>query len=156
MEEKKENSRKESRGIPVPFDLDFMSDFMDPFRLAARHSARLLQNFSDKGMIVPRVDMVDNGDSFKVLVDMPGVDKKDIKLKVSDDILVLSAEKNEEKEHREGSYYAKERSSQGYYRTIRFPEQVKADSARAKMNNGTLSIEVKKVKETQEKEIKID
>ena len=65
---------------------------------------------------------MDNGDSFTVLVDMPGVDKKDIKLKVSEDALELSTERNEERKRKEGSYYAKERSSSGYYRMIRFPE----------------------------------
>ena len=155
MEEKNENERKAGRNLVAPIDFDFMADFFDPFRLA-RRSARLLQNFSDRGTLLPNVDMVDNGDSFTVLVDMPGVDKKDIKLKVSEDALELSTERNEERERKEGSYYAKERSSSGYYRMIRFPEQVKSDSAKAKMNNGTLSIEVKKVKESRGKEVKID
>ena len=155
MEEKNENEKKAGKSLVAPIDFDFMADFFDPFRLA-RRSARLLQNFSDRGTLLPNVDMVDNGDSFTVLVDMPGVDKKDIKLKVSEDMLELSAERNEEKEKRGGNYYAKERSSSGYYRTIRFPEQVKADSAKAKMNNGTLSVEVKKVKESRGKEVKID
>ena len=155
MEEKNENEKKAGKSLVAPIDFDFMADFFDPFRLA-RRSARLLQNFSDRGTLLPNVDMVDNGDSFTVLVDMPGVDKKDIKLKVSEDMLELSAERNEEKEKRGGNYYANERSSSGYYRTIRFPEQVKADSAKAKMNNGTLSVEVKKVKESRGREIKID
>jgi HSP20 family protein len=101
-------------------------------------------NLVKGGSRLPSIDLVDNGDSFTVKADMPGVDKKNIKLKVTKEAMSISAERNEEKELKGKNYYSRERSSMGYYRELPFPEEVKSDSAKAKYDDGILTIDIKK------------
>lgn len=156
---KRKNSKKES--TMVPWGEDFLAPlFKDPlmesFFKSQFPSWRKWQGLKH-GRLMPRVDLVDNGDSFTLHADMPGVDKKDIKLKIMDNMISISASRVEEKETRDKHFYSRERSSTGYFRNIAVPEEIKADTAKAKYENGTLKIDVKKANpERKSKEIKVD
>ena len=95
---------------------------------------------------MPIVDLVDEGDSFKITVDLPGIEKKDIKLNVNKDNIVISASAKKEKEEKGKDYYYNERSSTGYYRRISLPLNVDPESTKTKLENGSLEINVKKDK----------
>ncbi|MEM0149924.1 MAG: Hsp20/alpha crystallin family protein [Candidatus Micrarchaeaceae archaeon] len=110
----------------------------------------------NEGYEMPKVDIADNGSSFRVKVDIPAVDKKDIKLKVTSNAITIRAEKTEESEKSSADYYAKERSSIGFYRVVELPEAVKSNTAKAKYANGTLSIDVQKEKGEEGSEVKVD
>ncbi len=107
-------------------------------------------------METPDVDIVDNGDSFEITANIPGVDKKDINVKMSKNKLTITANKNEENETKKKNYYMKETSSMGYYRTLPLPENVKPDTAKTSYNNGELKITVDKEEKSEEKDIKVE
>ncbi len=156
-DEKNERDARKRRGIVPAGDWNWFSDpfprwFGDPFRDMHRN----MREMASGGFSVPRVDINDKGDAFVVEADMPSVDKKDIELKVSGDMITIKAEKTRESERGDGSFYAKERSSSGYYRMVRLPEEVNANSAKASYKDGTLTIEVKKVKGGAVHEVKVD
>ncbi|EET90015.1 MAG: Hsp20/alpha crystallin family protein [Candidatus Micrarchaeales archaeon] len=117
---------------------------------------KMVSEFMNNGMRMPEADIVDNGDSLTIKIDMPGVDKKDIKLKVTNTRIIVSAEKNQEKEQNDKGFYSRERSSVGYYRAIELPEPVIAAKSKAKYDNGTLTIIADKKDRENEVEPKID
>ncbi|MCL5423973.1 MAG: Hsp20/alpha crystallin family protein [Candidatus Marsarchaeota archaeon] len=137
MDEKK----KKYGLVPIP---EFSDIFADPFSLFRKSQ---IDEFFNEGFAVPRIDLQDNGDSFRVNAEMPGLEKKDIKLKVTADEVIIKAERYVENEESGKNFYRKERSSSGYYRTLRLPESVVADSSKASYKNGILSIDIKKAKD---------
>ncbi|MGC8649166.1 MAG: Hsp20/alpha crystallin family protein [Candidatus Micrarchaeia archaeon] len=103
----------------------------------------------------PHVDIIDLKDSFRVKVDLPGIEKDKIKLNVADDIIEINAKNAEEKEEEKEGYYKKERSMYGYHRIIDMPEKIDPSTVKATYKDGVLQIEVQKSK-TNKKEIKIE
>ena len=105
---------------------------------------------------VPAVDIEDAGNALIVKVDMPGVEKKDIKLNVSEKSITVSTQRGHEEERIGKNYYAKERSSIGYYRVIGLPTKIKSNTAKAKLENGTLRVEVEKLGKLESATVKVE
>jgi HSP20 family protein len=93
-------------------------------------------------------DVIDEGNQFRVKMNVPGVQKKDIDLNVSDNSLEISAEHKEESEEKKKNYLRKERSDVSYYRTLPLPENVVSGKVKAKMTDGVLEVILPKTKPT--------
>ena len=104
---------------------------------------------------VPSTDIEENDKSYTVTADLPGVDKKNIKINVVDNVLTLSGERHLEKTGEKDSYYRRERSSGIFKRCFRLPEEVMEDKIGAKFKNGILTIEIPKAEIVKPKEIEI-
>lgn len=105
---------------------------------------------------VPAVDVKDEGDKIKVIVDLPGMKKEDIHVRADEDKIVIKAEKEKSKENEGGDYLIQERSNVSYYRVIPLPEYVDPDSAKARYKDGELEIELNKIKGKRKKEVNIE
>jgi HSP20 family protein len=152
----KNEKRKDKENEPEIYrPLSGLDSIDSLFDYAMKMPYKVLNNYLSSYKM-PDADIIDNGDSYEIKVDVPGVDKKDVKLKVLKNSIELKAEKSQEKEERKKGYYAKERAYSGYYRNIALPDEVKPKSAKAKMENGTLSITVEKSDETKGSEISVD
>ena len=92
----------------------------------------------------PRVDIIDEGDSLRVKADLPGVDKDKIKLNVTHNSISISVTTDKEKEEKGKNYYYSERSASGYYRNLQLPSSVDPKTSKARYQNGTLEISIKK------------
>jgi HSP20 family protein len=92
----------------------------------------------------PFVDIFDRGDKFVITVELPGVRKEDIKLRVTEDTVYIEAQIRREKELEEEGAIRIERYYSGYRRVIRLPEEVIPEKAKARYNNGVLEIELPK------------
>jgi len=93
-------------------------------------------------------DVLDEGDHYVINAELPGVVKEDVKLNVSDNNVEISAEHKEEKEEKKKNYVRKERRAFSYHRSLPLPEKVDAVKAKAKLNNGILSVEIPKITPT--------
>ena len=93
-------------------------------------------------------DVIDEGNHFRVKMNVPGVQKKDIKLNVTDNSLEISAEHKEESEEKKKNYLRKERSHVSYYRTLPMSEDVVSGKVKAKLSDGVLDITLPKAKPT--------
>jgi len=93
-------------------------------------------------------DVIDEGNQFRVKMDVPGVQKKDINLNVTDNSLEISAEHKEESEEKKKNYLRKERSQVSYYRTLPMSEDVVSGKVKAKLTDGVLDITLPKSKPT--------
>lgn len=93
-------------------------------------------------------DVLDEGDHYIVNAEIPGVSKEDIKLNVSDNNVEISAQHKEEKEEKKKNYIRKERRAFSYHRSLPLPDKVDSSKAKAKLNNGILSVEIPKINPT--------
>jgi len=89
--------------------------------------------------------------AFHIEVDLPGVTKEDIDLRVEDDILVVSAVRYYKNELNNDSYYICESSFGKVERRFTLPENIDTHNVSASFNDGRLEIELKKQKKPSQK-----
>ena len=104
---------------------------------------------------MPLTDVVENKDEYVLKMDLPGVDKKDVKLSYSNGQLQISGERAEEKEEKETQFHRIERNYGKYYRSFKLPEKIVEDKIKAEFNNGSLKVVIPKAEEVKPKEIEI-
>ena len=106
---------------------------MDPLRKAA---AALT--------MMPSVDAIEKDDVFEVTADLPGVDEKNVEVKLSGDILTIRGEREERKEEKKKDYYVCERQFGTFERSFQIPENVESDKIDACFKNGVLTVTLPK------------
>src|SRR4051812_49220518 len=79
---------------------------------------------SARTVTVPSVNVVENDQNYLVSVAAPGLKKEDFKIDVEGSMLTISAEKEEEKEEKEGKYNRKEYNYSSFSRSFSLPEAV--------------------------------
>ena len=93
-----------------------------------------------------RTDIIDKGDRFILTADMPGYEKEDISIDVSDDMLTIKAEKNEENTHEDDEkheYVRKERRMGMLCRSFNVAN-IDTDEIMAEYRNGVLELTLPK------------
>lgn len=88
-------------------------------------------------------------------IELPGANKSEIELNMTEDRIEISSERKQEKETNKRGIYSYERSMSGFYRSIPLPVQVEPGKATATYKNGILHIEVPKSKRMLEKKKKL-
>ncbi|AET63428.1 Hsp20/alpha crystallin family protein [Methanothrix harundinacea] len=104
----------------------------------------------------PLADVKETDDEVVVAVDLPGMDKGDVEISVAEDLLEIKAERKVEKEEKGEEFYRKERSFSRYERSLTLPAGVKAEEARASLQDGVLTVHLPKVEVTTRKKVKIE
>ena len=94
--------------------------------------------------------MKESDKTYLISIDLPGMDKKDIKLEVKDNCLVVSSEKQYEKEENEGNWMRREYGYASFQRMFQLPENADPEHIDASMKNGVLKIKVGKIKGKEE------
>jgi len=109
----------------------------------------------DSEITAPAVDVYEEKDEIVVKAELPGMDKNDIQVNISDSELTLKGEKKREEKVEEEDYYRCERSYGGFVRSVELPTEVQADKIKASFKNGILEVRLPKSEETKRKEVKI-
>jgi HSP20 family protein len=98
-------------------------------------------DFSLRNQIMPAVNIKEYKDTFEIEVAAPGLTKKDFKVKIENDLLMISAEKTSKKEEKEEGYSRREFNYNSFNRSIALPESVNMDKkVEAHYENGILNI----------------
>ncbi len=96
------------------------------------------------GVTVPSANVSENEKEYWIELAAPGLEKKDFKIEMENDVLTISAEKTEEKNEKENGYTRKEYAYNSFSRSFTMPENSKADKIDAKYADGILKITVPK------------
>ena len=91
---------------------------------------------------MPKVEVKENGKSYTVTVELPGIDEKDVKVLVEDDVLTVSGEKKVEKAD-EKTHYS-ERSYGSFTRAFTLPGDADRNNIAATFGKGVLTLEIPK------------
>jgi len=103
----------------------------------------------------PTVDLYEEKDDIVVKAELPGMEKDNIEVNLSDDRLTIRGEKKKEEEIKKENYYRSERSYGSFIRTLELPTEVQADKVKANFKNGVLEIRLPKTEESKKKETKV-
>jgi HSP20 family protein len=114
--------------------------FSDPF---GQPMARW-QREEEGGIRIPSIDLIETEQEVVVKVELPGIDKDQMRLEVTPERLSLSAETKQEKEHGEGTLHHRERIWGRFERTIPLPAEVSTDQVNASLENGLLEVHLPK------------
>lgn len=109
-------------------------------------------NASATGTTVPRVNILETNDDFRVEMAAPGMRKKDFRIELDNNLLVISSEHKEEEQLPEGHRYSRhEFSYQSFRRTFHLPDTVNNDKIKANYENGILRLTIPKKEEAKRK-----
>ncbi|QYY32738.1 Hsp20/alpha crystallin family protein [Cupriavidus pinatubonensis] len=97
----------------------------------------------------PSVDLSETEKTYELTAELPGMDEKDIEVKLANGGLTIKGEKREEKEEKEKDYYLRERRFGSFERYFQLPDGVDADKIEARFNKGVLTITLPKTVEAQ-------
>ena len=107
-----------------------------------------LSNYSDTNTTLPAVNIKENENEFTVEVAVPGMDKKDFKINLDNNVLTISSEKIYQNEDENDKYTRKEYSYQSFERSFNLPKDViNRDKITANYKNGELVINIPKKEE---------
>ncbi|CAN7752838.1 Hsp20/alpha crystallin family protein [compost metagenome] len=103
----------------------------------------------------PAVDFVESDKSYEITAELPGMDEKDIEVKLTNGGLMIKGEKHVEKEEKDKGYYLHERHFGSFERVFRMPEGVDAAKIEATFKKGVLTVMLPKTPEARKTERKI-
>ena len=91
---------------------------------------------------MPNVEVKENGKNYIVSVELPGLDEKDVKIVVEDDVLTITGEKKVERTD-EKTHYS-ERSYGSFTRAFTLPADADRNAVTARFSKGVLTLEIAK------------
>ena len=104
----------------------------------------------------PSVDIEEAEDNYVIKADLPGVDKKDIDVKMENGVISIRGEKQTEKETGKGTRrHRSERFHGTFARSFTLPDAVKDDKVDASYRDGVLSLVIPKAEQARTKSIDI-
>ncbi len=139
----------------------------DPFRelgLLQDRMNRLFQDFStgraEEGLttstFAPPVDIYEDEHSIVLKMEVPGIDQKDIDIRLENSTLTVRGERKLEKEEKEENFHRIERRYGSFFRAFTLPNTVDTDNVTADYDNGVLKIRLAKRAEAKPKQVKVN
>ncbi|WP_376702983.1 Hsp20/alpha crystallin family protein [Mesorhizobium sp. ISC25] len=92
----------------------------------------------------PSVDVYETDQAYKVTAELPGLEQKDVELKLRDNTLSITGEKRSEHKESDRGHTYSERSYGRFQRTIPLEAEIDADKVQATFRNGVLTVELPK------------
>jgi len=93
---------------------------------------------------LPKVDVIDRDSEIHVRAELPGVEKKDIDVSLTDRTVTIKASTRTEKKEEKGDYYRQEISTGQVSRTVTLPAEVDGEKATAEFKDGLLEVTIPK------------
>ena len=115
-----------------------------------------IEPFWRRGVTAPAVDIVEREKDYQVAAELPGMEEKDVEVKVTDDVMTIKGEKKAEKEEKKKDYYLSERHYGAFQRSFSLPDGVDADKIEASFKKGVLTVTLPKKPEAIKPERKVE
>ncbi len=103
----------------------------------------------------PLLDLCETANCFLLKIDLPGVEKEDVSIKLCDNIAAIEGVKKERVEEDKFDFICMERTFGYFKRMIKFPLPIDPSAAKAKYENGVLTVVIPKIQEKRKKEIEV-
>ena len=105
---------------------------------------------------VPVVDFTDTEKAYEITAELPGLDEKNVEVKVADGTMTIKGEKQDEREEKKKDYYLRERNFGSFERVFQVPEGVDTNKIQATFKKGVLTVTLPKKPEAQKSPQKIE
>lgn len=107
-------------------------------------------------MTTPHADVAETDKGYEIAAELPGMDEKNIEVKVANGVLSIKGEKQEEKEEKDKDYHMRERSFGSFQRSFQVPDGVDLDKIECSFKNGLLTVTLPKTAQAQKAAKKIE
>jgi HSP20 family protein len=105
---------------------------------------------------MPKVDIIDRDNEVFIKAELPGIDKKDVEVSVTDHTITIKGSSRKEEKEEKGDYYRSEITQGAFSRSLPLPAEVNIDKSQAKFKDGVLELTLPKIESTKRRSIKID
>jgi HSP20 family protein len=138
-------SRRTESAFPSLFDKIFNGDLMDWG----------MTNFSSPNSTLPAVNVRETKDDYIIELAAPGMKKNDFKIQFQNSVLIISSEKQDEKNDTDNNFTRREFSYQSFQRSFTVPHQnVDSDKINASYSDGILHVKLPKREEVKPKPVR--
>lgn len=137
------------KSINDMFDHFSGTGILSPISDFANHSMNLLSSSMP-------IDVIDQGKEYVVKANLPGVDKKDIDIQLTENVLTIKGSYSQNNEEKSERYLLQERRMGSFSRSIAFNEELVSDKIMASFKDGILEINIPKAEVQQPESIKIN
>ena len=93
---------------------------------------------------IPRLDIQETEAQYKIAVEIPGIEEKDLEVHLDGDLLTIKGEKRQQSETEEGDFHRVERSYGSFCRMLNLPDNADQETISAKFDNGVLTLAINK------------
>jgi HSP20 family protein len=124
--------------------------FRDSYSGASQDDSLTTSSFT------PAVDVYEDEHKVTLKIEVPGIDEKDIDVRLENDTLTVHGERKIEKEEKEENYRRVERQYGSFTRTFTLPQTVDSENVSASYDKGVLNISLPKKAEAKPKQIKVN
>ncbi len=135
------------------FDQLRSKDWMHPFHWPEAVQSRL-PLFTNGRM--PKVDIIDREKELLIRAELPGVEKKDLDISMTDNSVTIKADSSYENKEEKADYYRSEIVQGSFARTIGLPADVDIDKVKTSFKNGVLELTVPKLERSQRRSIEVE
>ncbi|NOY62734.1 MAG: Hsp20/alpha crystallin family protein [Gammaproteobacteria bacterium] len=135
------------------FEGFFPSGWVQPVRSQWPEWSELGAPFEGR---TPKVDVVERDDSIVVRAELPGVDRDNLDISLTEDSVTISATTKQESTKEEGDYHRREISQGTFSRTVALPAAVQGDQAKASFKDGVLELVLPKAAPAKRHSIKVE
>ncbi|MGH9403466.1 MAG: Hsp20/alpha crystallin family protein [Terriglobia bacterium] len=104
----------------------------------------------------PAVDIYETDHNLVIKAELPGIDPKDVEVRVEDGTLYIKGERKYEHEVKEENYHRVERSYGSFARTFTLPRTINTEDIKADYKDGVLTLTMPKREEAKPKTVKIN
>ncbi len=104
----------------------------------------------------PAVDLKENESEFKLVAELPGLKRDDVRISLTDNVITLRGEKRAERESDNDNWHQIERSYGTFERSFQLGCPVDTDKIKARFEDGVLTVVLPKSEESRPREIDID
>jgi HSP20 family protein len=104
----------------------------------------------------PKVDVIDRDADIVVRAEVPGVDKKDLEVSLTDGSVTIRGETHREEEEEKGDYYRCELAHGSFARTVPLPAEVDSETVKTSFKDGVLELVLHKVEKSRRRSISLD
>ena len=129
--------------------------FHDMWNRYFRHEARPdLVSYIGLGHL-PKMDVIDREKEIFVKAELPGIDKKDLDVSITNNQLVIKAKSCHEEKEEKGDFLKQEISKSEIYRSVLLPGDVDAEKVKTTFKNGVLTLTLPKQADSYRKRIEV-
>ena len=132
---------------------DRMSRIFDDAFRASRGASE--EEWALGGSWAPSVDIYEQDGNLVLKAELPGIDPKDVDVRVENNVLTLSGERKLDSEVKKENYHRVERSYGAFSRSFTLPNVVDTDKIKAEFKDGVLRLVLPKKEEAKPKQISI-
>lgn len=108
------------------------------------------------GESMPRIDVIEKDEEIVLLAEVPGVDRKDLDVSMTDSTVTIKGKTNHRTETENASYYCSEIVHGAFSRTVSLPSEVNVEKAKAQFKDGMLEIDMPKTEKSRRRTLKLD